>query len=179
MQLNSLTCPAAMFNRMAEVTKLLFKAARVRIEFTKEGWQQLLRHHPSPVSAFIQTVNIKADLGLYIASYEERGIHLDSECQEVCYQSATPTKIDGIFFTKYEPRLNATKKVESLVRTRFGSTVMDVAIRKCSKIPESSLENTDVVTFAPSSNAAEDYQRLGDEILRIAGLVDGDGSKEA
>ncbi len=74
MQLNSLTCPAAMFNRMAEVTKLLFKAARVRVEFTKEGWQQLLRLHPSPVSA-------------YIASYEERGIHLDSECQEVCYQS--------------------------------------------------------------------------------------------
>ena len=87
MQLNSLTCPTAMFNRMAGVTKLLFKAARVRVEFTKEGWQQLLRLHPSPMSAFIQTVNIKADLGLYIASYEERGIHLDSECQEVCYQS--------------------------------------------------------------------------------------------
>ena len=87
MQLNSLSCSAAMFNRMAEVTKLLFKAARVRVEFTKEGWQQLLRLHPSPISAFIQTVNIKADLGVYIASYEERGIHLDSECQEVCYQS--------------------------------------------------------------------------------------------
>ena len=87
MQPNSLTSPAAMFNRMAEVTKLLFKAARVRVEFTKEGWQQLLRLHPTPISAFIQTVNIKADLGLYIASYEERGIHLDSECQEVCYQS--------------------------------------------------------------------------------------------
>ena len=87
MQLNSLSCSAAMFNRMAEVTKLLFIAARVRVEFTKEGWQQLLRLHPSPISAFIQTVNIKADLGVYIASYEERGIHLDSECQEVCYQS--------------------------------------------------------------------------------------------
>ena len=87
MQLNSLSCSAAMFNRMAEVTKLLFKAACVRVEFTKESWQQLLRLHPSPISAFIQTVNIKADLGVYIASYEERGIHLDSECQEVCYQS--------------------------------------------------------------------------------------------
>ena len=108
---------------------------------------------------------------------DKKSVDAVSKMAEVCYQSATPTKIDGIFFTKYEPRLNATKKVESLVRTRFGSTVMDVAIRKCSKIPESSLENTDVVTFAPNSNAAEDYQRLGDEILRIAGLVDGDGSK--
>lgn len=110
---------------------------------------------------------------------DKKSVDAVSKMAEVCYQSATPTKIDGIFFTKYEPRLNATKKVESLVRTRFGSTVMDVAIRKCSKIPESSLENTDVVTFAPNSNAAEDYQRLGDEILRIAGLVDGDGSKKA
>ena len=87
MQINSLSCSAAMFNRMTEVTKLLFKAARVRVEFTKAGWQQLLRLHPSPISAFIQTANIRADLGLYIASYEERGIRLDSECQEVCYQS--------------------------------------------------------------------------------------------
>ena len=87
MQFNSLTCSAAMFTRMTEVTKLLFKTARVRVEFTRAAWQQLLRLHPSPISAFIQTVNIKADLGLYITSYEEHGIHLDSECQEVRYQS--------------------------------------------------------------------------------------------
>jgi hypothetical protein len=87
MQFNSISCPSAMFNRMTEVTKLLFKAARVRVKFTRESWQQLLRLHPSTMSAFIQTVNIKADLGLYIASYEERGIHLDNDCQEVRYQS--------------------------------------------------------------------------------------------
>ena len=86
-RVSSLSCSAAMFNRMTEVTKLLFKAARVSVEFTKAGWQQLIRLHPSPISAFIQAVNIKADLGVYIASYEDRGIHLDSECQEVCYQS--------------------------------------------------------------------------------------------
>ena len=96
-----------------------------------------------------------------------------------CYQSATPTKIDGIFFVKYEPRLNATKKVEALVRSRFGSAVMESTIRKCSKIPESSVENTDVVSFAPGSNAAEDYQRLGDEILRIIGVVDDPKSNKA
>ena len=91
MQFNSLTCSTAMFNRMTEATKLLFKAARVRVEFTKAGWQQLLRLHPSPVSAFIQTINIKSDLGLYIASHEEHGIHMDSDCQEVRYEP-------GLFF---------------------------------------------------------------------------------
>ncbi|MBQ3423830.1 MAG: hypothetical protein IJH38_01355 [Clostridia bacterium] len=86
MQLNSILHPAAMFNRMQEVTNLLFKGARVRVEFTREAWQQLRQLHPSTLSAFTQTINIKADLGLYIASYEERGIRLDIECQQVCYQ---------------------------------------------------------------------------------------------
>ena len=110
---------------------------------------------------------------------DRKSVEAITKMAEVCYQSATPTKIDGIFFTKYEPRLNATKKVEALVRSRYGSTVMETAIRKCSKIPESSMENTDVVSFAPGSNAAEDYHRLGDEILRIVGYVEDVESKEA
>ena len=71
---------------MAKVTSLLFKAARVRVEFTKGGWEQLMRLYPTPIATFIQSINIKADLGLYIASYEEKNIHMDTECQEVCYQ---------------------------------------------------------------------------------------------
>ena len=41
----SYTSPLAMWNHMARVTKLLFKSARVNIEFTKGGWQQLLRRN--------------------------------------------------------------------------------------------------------------------------------------
>ena len=83
----SFNFPAAMWNRMAETTRLLFKSARVSIEFTKDGWKQLLQHNPSPISAFIQSINIKADLALYITAHEEKGIFMDTECQEICYQS--------------------------------------------------------------------------------------------
>ena len=83
----SFTSPVAMWHHMAETTKLLFRSARVSIEFTKDGWKQLLQHNPSPVSAFIQSINIKADLALYIAAHEDKGIFLDTECQEICYQS--------------------------------------------------------------------------------------------
>ena len=145
----------------------------------KDKYDIILLDCPPSLSWLTINALSASDMLFVPMDMDKKSVDAVSKMAEVCYQSATPTKIDGIFFTKYEPRLNATKKVESLVRTRFGSTVMDVAIRKCSKIPESSLENTDVVTFAPNSNAAEDYQRLGDEILRIAGLVDGDGSKEA
>ena len=83
----SFPSPVAMWNHMAESTKLLFKSARVNIEFTKDGWKQLLQQNTSLVSAFIQSINIKADLALYIIAHEEKGIFMDTECQEICYQS--------------------------------------------------------------------------------------------
>ena len=83
----SYNSPAAMWRYMAETTKLLFKSARVNIEFTKDGWKQLLQQNTSPVSAFIQSINIKADLALYIAAHEDKGIFMDTECQAIRYQS--------------------------------------------------------------------------------------------
>ena len=83
----SFTSSAAMWHRMAETTKLLFKSARVNIEFTKDGWKQLLQQNTSPVSAFIQSINIKADLALYIVAHEDKGIFMDTECQAIRYQS--------------------------------------------------------------------------------------------
>lgn len=73
----SFNSPAAMWNRMAEVTKLLFKSARVSVGFTRDSWNQLLRHNSSPVSAFIQAINIKADLALYITAHEQKGFFMD------------------------------------------------------------------------------------------------------
>ena len=87
MQVSFTSSPTAAWNRMAEVTKLLFKSARVSIGFTREGWRQLLQCSASPVSAFVQSINIKANLALYITAHEEQGIFLDIECQELCYQS--------------------------------------------------------------------------------------------
>jgi len=83
----SFTSPAARWHHVAGITKLLFKSARVNIKFTRDGWKQLLQQNTSPVSAFIQSINIKADLALYITAHEDHGIHLDTECQEICYQS--------------------------------------------------------------------------------------------
>ena len=77
---------AARFKRAVEVTRLLFKAVGVPVEFTKEGLQHFLGIHSTRVSALTQSIIVKADLGLYIAAHEEHGIYLDTECQEVCYQ---------------------------------------------------------------------------------------------
>ncbi len=88
MQYSSITSnsPAAVWDRMASVTSLLFKSARVGIEFTRTGWKQLLQNSISPATAFIQAINIKADLAFYIIAHEEMGVFMDTECQEICYQ---------------------------------------------------------------------------------------------
>lgn len=85
MQVSSLSA-AVMRDHMVGTTKLLFKSTRINIEFTRDSWKQLLRHNASPVSAFIQSINIKADLALYITAHEEKGIFMDTDCQEICYQ---------------------------------------------------------------------------------------------
>ena len=86
MQYDLFSCPFGMLNRMAQVTKLTVKATRVGIEFTRESWKQFTQLNHSAIPAFIRTINVKADLALYIVAHEEKNIHLDTECQEVCYQ---------------------------------------------------------------------------------------------
>ena len=49
----SYNSPAAWWHRMAETTKLLFKSARVNIEFTKNGWKQLQAYYPQITSDYV------------------------------------------------------------------------------------------------------------------------------
>ena len=86
MQYDLISCPFSMLNRIAQVTTLTMKATRVRIEFTRDAWKQFTQLNHSAIPAFIRAINMKADLALYIVAHEEKNIHLDSECQEVCYQ---------------------------------------------------------------------------------------------
>ena len=86
MQYDLFSCPFGMLNRMAQVTKLTMKSTRIRIEFTRESWKQFTQLNHSAIPAFVRAINVKTDLALYIVAHEEQNIHLDTECQEVCYR---------------------------------------------------------------------------------------------
>ena len=86
MQYDLISCPFSMLNRIAQVTTLTMKATRVRIVFTRDAWKQFTQLNHSAIPAFFRAINVKADLALYIVAHEEKNIHLDSECQEICYQ---------------------------------------------------------------------------------------------
>lgn len=111
--------------------------------------------------------------------FDQKSINGVTDMAEACYQAATPTKIDGIFFTMYNGRLKVTQKIIDIMRSRYGSTVMESTIRPCAKAKESTLEHTDLLTYAPDCISAIDYIRLGDEILRIVGIDNENKSKKA
>lgn len=90
--------------------------------------------------------------------------------EEACSQAATPTTIDGIFFTKYESRLIVTKQALAIVKEKYGDLIMNTKIRRSTKIPQSSIYRKNIVDYAPHSIAAIDYCSLAQEISEIIGL---------
>ena len=101
---------------------------------------------------------------------DKKAVDAVTKMAEACYQASKEVRINGVFFVRYEPRLISTAKTETLAMSRFGGIIMRSRIRKCSKIPESSIANTDVMRYAPNSNAAQDYTALAEEILNMIGL---------
>ena len=101
---------------------------------------------------------------------DQKAIDAISLIGEACEQSATPTQIDGLFFTRFEPRLKASKEAAGLLTLAYGGKVMATKIRKCSKVPESSLCRTDIISFSPGCNASLDYANLAREISSKVGL---------
>ena len=75
----------------ASTKALIRRSTRVHVEFTKDAWKQFAALKGNIFTALIQAITVKADMALYITAHEEKGIHLDNICQEVCYEQ-------GVFF---------------------------------------------------------------------------------
>ena len=73
----SINSPVNMLNGMDEETKLLFKSARVRIEFTKDGWRQLAKINRSFGGNFIRAFILKNEIAVYIAAHAQNGRRFD------------------------------------------------------------------------------------------------------
>lgn len=145
----------------------------------KDNYDLILLDCPPSLSWLTINALSACDKLIVPMDIDNKSIKAVNDMAVACYKSATPTKIDGIFFTIYEKKLKVTQMVETLMRDQYGATILETAIRKCSKIKESSMAYTDVITYAPCCNAAKDYQLLGDEILRLIGVEVKEDSKEA
>ena len=86
---------------------------------------------------------------------------------EECYLAANDARINGIFFVNYDSRPKINRKMENVIRSKYGSIVFNTPIRHCIKVDEAKDAMKDVAEYDPSCNAAKDYIALVDEILTM------------
>ena len=83
-----------------------------------------------------------------------------------CYNSRL--KVLGILLNKFNPRLNLNREVLELseqIARQLGSKVFESKIRASVAVAEAPAHGESVLTYAPRSKPAEDFQELVDEIL--------------
>ena len=74
-------------------------------------------------------------------------------------------KLLGILITMYDPRTTLAKEVVAEIRSVFAGQVLSTIIRRCVKLEESPVSAQSVVTYAPKSIAAEEYQAVYEELM--------------
>jgi len=75
----------------------------------------------------------------------------------------------GILLTRYNSRAIISRDIADMIEktaTQFQTKLYKTQIRECTAIKESQIKQTNIFTYAPNSNAAIDYQKLADEIIK-------------
>ena len=75
----------------------------------------------------------------------------------------------GILLTRYNPRTIISRDISDMIdktAKQFQTKLYKTYIRECTAIKESQIKQTDIFKYAQNSNAAADYKRLAEEIIR-------------
>lgn len=84
-------------------------------------------------------------------------------------QQDSPLQLGGVFATRYHPaeRRRLSRDLIDTTAEQLGDHYMsECNIRVNTVISEAQAQGEDVFTYAPSSNAAKDYRRLTEEIIK-------------
>lgn len=75
----------------------------------------------------------------------------------------------GILLIRYKARTILSQRLSQLLEVtanRFNTKIFNTKIRTCISLPECQTQKKSIFDYAPRSNAAEDYKKLVNEILR-------------
>jgi chromosome partitioning protein len=124
-----------------------------------------------PPSLGIATMNaLIAATDLYIPLTAEaiplKGLKMLTDALEKVKKRKNPKlELSGIIITRWGAR-NLNRLIEESLRKNFGDIVFKTRIRENISVAEAPSLNQDIVTYAPTSHGAEDYQALTKEILK-------------
>ncbi len=74
-------------------------------------------------------------------------------------------EISGVFMTKFDKRKVISKTIRSEVESFFGKIYIDVPVRDNITLSEAQSDGKDIFAYDPSSNGAEDYKKISEELL--------------
>ena len=75
-------------------------------------------------------------------------------------------EILGIVFTRFDPRKTMTKEIINELEKDFPNLIFDTTIRTNVKLVEAQAAGQDIYTFDRTSNGAQDYLQLAEELLK-------------
>lgn len=128
----------------------------------------------TPAALGVVTMNclIAADkiiVPLQADIYSLQGISRMVEALEtVKANCGSKAKISGFLVTRHNPRTVLSKQMlEDLekIAKNLKTRVFNTKIRECTAIKEAALQQTDIFSYAPGSNAAKDYNDFVEEFL--------------
>ncbi len=74
--------------------------------------------------------------------------------------------ISGVFLTKFNRQRILTKSIREEVSQYFGDVLFENTVRVNVALAEAPANGQDIFTYAPTSNGAEDYLAIVDELLK-------------
>lgn len=77
-------------------------------------------------------------------------------------------KVAGLLLSRYNGRANLSREVRASledVAKQMGTKIFDTVIRECIKVKEAQARKQTLIDYAPKCTAAEDYNRLADELI--------------
>lgn len=126
-----------------------------------------------PPSLGLITLNaLVAATDLYISLTAEalpsRGLTMLLDILEMVKKRLNPSiDLSGVIITRWK-NSNLSKMVEEQLRSSFGEIVFNTKIRENISVAEAPLFSKDIISHAPCSNGAKDYQSLTREIVERA-----------
>lgn len=124
-----------------------------------------------PPNLGIATINaLVAASELYIPLTAEaiplKGLKMLTDAMERVKKRKNPgLRLSGIIIARWANR-SLNRLIEESLRKNFGEVVFKTKIRENISIAEAPTLFQDIVTYAPTSHGAEDYQELTEEIIK-------------
>ena len=137
-----------------------------------EGYDYIIIDTAPAMNSILHNCLIAADeviIPVTADRYSLQGLSQLNETIKAIKKRQNPKlTVAGLLLTKYNSRANLSRDVRASLETvaeSMNTKIFDTAIRECIKGKEAQAQKQTLIEYAPNCTAAEDYNRLADELL--------------